>query len=84
MFFNEGDYRYYLQLVKHNCDKENVDIWAYCLMTNHVHLIVKPNEDSILSKAIGETHKQYTRMVNTRERLEWLLMARQVCFVSDG
>ena len=36
-------------------------------MTNHVHLILKPSENSNLSKAIGETHRRYTRMINFRE-----------------
>jgi REP-associated tyrosine transposase len=37
-------------------------------MTNHVHLIVKPGKDSNLSRAIGETHRRYTRMINFREK----------------
>jgi putative transposase len=36
-------------------------------MTNHVHLILKPNKQSNLGKAIGETHRRYTRMINFRE-----------------
>ncbi len=36
-------------------------------MTNHVHLIVMPNKKSNLGKAIGETHRRYTRMINFRE-----------------
>lgn len=35
-------------------------------MTNHVHLIVTPAADSDLGRAIGETHRRYTRMVNRR------------------
>ncbi len=36
-------------------------------MTNHVHLVLKPGQDSNLSKAIAETHRRYTRMINFRE-----------------
>ncbi|MCP4122643.1 MAG: transposase, partial [Bacteroidetes bacterium] len=39
VFFNDDDYLYYLELLKHWCDKEKLEIWCYCLMTNHVHLI---------------------------------------------
>ena len=36
-------------------------------MINHVLLIVKPGKQSNLSKAIGEVHRRYTRMINVRE-----------------
>ena len=67
VFFSDDDYVYYLELLKEWCDKESIEIWAYCLMTNHVHLILKPNEQSNLSKAIAETHRRYTRMINFRK-----------------
>ena len=67
VFFYDSDYRYYLKELKDWCDAEDIEIWAYCLMTNHVHLIVKPEAHSNLSKAIGETHRRYTRMINFRE-----------------
>ncbi len=67
VFFKEGDYNYYLELVSEWCASEKIEIWAYCLMTNHVHLIVKPGKRSNLGKAIGEVHRRYTRMVNFRE-----------------
>ena len=68
VFFQASDYQFYLKQLKLNCDKQGVDIWAYCLMTNHVHLIVNPKEKLLLAKAIGETHKHYTKMINMRER----------------
>jgi putative transposase len=84
VFFQASDYHYYLKQLKHNCDKQNVDIWAYCLMTNHVHLIVNPKEESSLAKAIGETHKHYTKMVNTRERWSgYLWQGRFASFPMD-
>jgi putative transposase len=36
-------------------------------MTKHVHIIVTPNKHSNLGRAIGETHRRYTRMINFRE-----------------
>src|SRR6516225_1532474 len=44
-----------------------VEVWAYCLMPNHVHLIAVPDSADGLSRAIGEVHRRYTRMVNFRE-----------------
>ncbi len=67
VFFQENDYEYYLELLKEWCDSEGIGIWAYCLMTNHVHLIVVPKRKSNLGKAIGETHRRYTRMINFQE-----------------
>jgi putative transposase len=44
-----------------------VDIWAYCLMANHIHLIAAPETKDGLTQVIGETHRRYTRMINFRE-----------------
>jgi REP element-mobilizing transposase RayT len=68
VFFEEGDYEHYLELLTQWCTHESIEIWAYCLMTNHVHLIVMPKKKSNLSKAIGEVHRRYTRMINLRKR----------------
>lgn len=42
---------------------------AWCLMTNHVHLIAVPNEADSLARGIGEAHRRYTRMINLREEV---------------
>ena len=44
-------------------------MWAYCLMPNHVHLVLVPAHEDGLRAALGETHRRYTRRVNLRE--EW-------------
>jgi len=41
-----------------------VEVLAWCLMTNHTHLIVVPNDSAVLARAIGEAHRRYTRMKN--------------------
>jgi putative transposase len=38
-FFNDGEYQSYLELMSEWCAKYRVQIWVYCLMPNHVHLI---------------------------------------------
>jgi putative transposase len=48
------------------CNKSGVDIWSYCLMPNHVHLIAVPDSQAGLRRAIGEAHRRYTRRVNFR------------------
>ncbi len=44
-----------------------VEIWAYCLMPNHVHLIAVPDNEDSLAKAIGEAHRRYTRHINFKK-----------------
>jgi putative transposase len=66
-FFSEEDHQYYLVLMAQFCRAEQVAIWTYCLMPNHVHLIVVPQSIESLRRAIGEAHRRYTRWINFRE-----------------
>ncbi|MCL5281152.1 MAG: transposase, partial [Planctomycetes bacterium] len=66
-FFQEDDYRAYLQLLGEWCGRCGVEVWAYCLMPNHVHLIVVPESEDGLRRALGEAHRRYTRRINFRE-----------------
>jgi putative transposase len=66
-FFCEDDYQAYLDLMAEWCRKYRVDIWAWCLMSNHVHLIAVPQSEEGLGRAIGEAHRRYTRRINFRE-----------------
>ncbi|MDH3597367.1 MAG: transposase [Rhodospirillales bacterium] len=66
-FFNDGDCRAYLDLLAEHCAAAEVAVWAYCLMPNHVHLILVPRDADGLRRALGEAHRRYTRRVNFRE-----------------
>ena len=66
-FFIDEDYHTYLELLAEWCGRYQVDIWAYCLMPNHVHMIAVPKTVDGLNLAIGETHRRYTRQINFRE-----------------
>jgi putative transposase len=68
-FFCDDDYRAYLDLMAEWCRKCRVEVWAWCLMPNHVHLIAVPDSEEGLARAIGEAHRRYTRRINMRE--EW-------------
>ena len=67
VFFSDEDKVAYLKILGLQSKLFGVKIWAYCLMSNHVHLIAVPEQEESLAKAIGETHALYTRMVNFRE-----------------
>jgi putative transposase len=66
-FFCGDDYSAYLQLMAQWCQQHDVEIWAYCLMPNHTHLVAVPKSEEGLRRAIGEAHRRYTRRVNFRE-----------------
>jgi len=66
-FFSEEDYAAYIDLMAQWCRKYTVEIWAYCLMPNHIHLIAVPGKKENLRLAIGEAHRRYTRRINFRE-----------------
>ncbi len=66
-FFYKGDYQEYLKLMAQWCSHWKVEIWAYCLMPNHIHLIAVPPSKESLAGAIGEAHRRYTRRVNLRQ-----------------
>jgi putative transposase len=42
IFFEDGDQEIYRDLLAEQTRKAGVDVWAYCLMPNHVHLILTP------------------------------------------
>jgi len=66
-FFRDEDYHAYIELMREWCEKCRVEIWAYCLMPNHVHFIAVPESDDGLRRGIGEAHRRYSRMINLRE-----------------
>ncbi len=66
-FFSFADYQVYLELMAEWCAQAGIEIWAYCLMPNHVHLIAVPQEADSLRRGIAEAHRRYTRHINFRE-----------------
>ncbi|HNT98475.1 MAG TPA: transposase [Elusimicrobiales bacterium] len=67
VFSNDGDRRKYIELLRVNGKKYGVDFLAYCLMSNHVHIVAVPERPDSLARAIGEAHRKYTKEVNLRE-----------------
>jgi len=83
-FFNDADYAAYLELMGDWCREKGVEIWGYCLMPNHTHLIAVPSSEDGLRWAIGEAHRRYTRRINFREKWRgYLWQGRFASFVMD-
>jgi len=66
-FFEDDVYLRYKELLAEGCKAAGVEIWAYCLMPNHCHLILVPQDADGLHAALGEAHRRYTRMINARK-----------------
>jgi len=67
VFFCDEDYVFYLALLKKYCKKHEVEVWAYCLMTNHIHLILKPSTAEGLQKVLKPLHMRYTQYINKKQ-----------------
>src|SRR5271169_888742 len=57
VFFGEDDYALYRDLLREACAREGVEVWSYCLMPNHVHLILTPRAPEGLGRALGKAHR---------------------------
>jgi putative transposase len=66
-FFDEGDYALYLRLLKFWCARAGTSVWAWCLMPNHVHLVLVPEREDGLAAALAPLHRRYTWEINQRE-----------------
>lgn len=67
VFFSTADYRLYRELLAKACREQQTRILAYCLMPNHVHLVMVPDREDGLRAVLGEAHRRYSRHVNRRE-----------------
>jgi putative transposase len=56
-----------LNILRESCVHAHVEIWAYCLMPNHSHLIAVPESPDGLRRAIGDAHRRYATEINRRE-----------------
>jgi len=66
VFFDGEDRAKYCALLEKYSEKWKAPILAYCLMTNHVHLLVKPKEDASLYKMMQGVSLCYTQFVNRK------------------
>jgi len=73
IFHSDHDRNPYLQFIKEESQRFEMDILAWCLMTNHVHFIAVPHAEISFAKGFGEAHKRYTRMKNFRDNVRGYL-----------
>lgn len=66
-FFEDADYALYRDLMAAACAAHGVRCWAWCLMPNHVHLVLEPSRAEALARSVGRAHWHYTQRINARE-----------------
>jgi putative transposase len=67
VFLRDGDHALYLDLLRHFCRKSGTAVWAWCLMPNHVHLILVPTHEDGLRATLAPAHTRYAVEINRRE-----------------
>jgi putative transposase len=67
-FFDDCDYELYRDLLTENCRGAGVEVWAWCLMPNHVHLILVPSDPDGLRRALARVHRRYAGVIQARRK----------------
>ena len=74
IFYQDEDYRFYLEKLTAACEKHDCKLHAYVLMTNHVHLLITPNSENGIGKVmqmIGRYYVQYFNHTYNRTGTLW-------------
>lgn len=64
VFFHDDDKQLYLEWLTDYCLKHQVTILAYCLMDNHIHLVLIPETADGLQKVLKPLHMRYAQYIN--------------------
>ena len=65
-FFHDEDYVFYRDLLGRECRAAEVEVWAWCLMPNHVHLILVPADSDGLRRALARVHRAHAGRIHAR------------------
>ena len=66
VFWDDADYRRYLDIFRTACSNFLLRIWAYCLMTNHVHFVAVPDRPDSVAKVFHWSHGRYSQYFNEK------------------
>ena len=64
VFFEDSDYRAYLDWLKKGARHYGVAVHAWCLMTNHVHLLVTPQVRQAVPRLLAYLGRHYVSYIN--------------------
>jgi putative transposase len=66
VFEQTGDYIKYLDYLAQYAPECDLEIWAYCLMPNHVHLVCVPREPDSLTRTLHTVHMIINRALSLK------------------
>lgn len=67
IFFGDADRHHFLQLLERYSRRNGLGVLAYCLVSNHVHLVVVPEGAGSLAATLKPVNLLYARHVNERQ-----------------
>ena len=68
VFFGDDDCGAYLGLIASAARASGTEVWAYCLMPNHVHFVMAPSHEDGLRATFAEAHRRYTARIHACEK----------------
>ncbi len=63
-FFTRQDYLFYMSCLGEACNRYHVAVHAYVLMTNHVHLLMTPDDSEGISRVMQSIGRRYVQYIN--------------------
>jgi putative transposase len=69
VFYSDEDYALYLRLITESCLAARVTCLAWCLMPNHLHMILVPTDEDGLRAALSRANRAYAGIVNARRKM---------------
>ena len=68
VFEEDNDFRHYLQWFRDYARRYSLKIWAYCLMSNHVHFVCVPTGEDSLARTFNALHMRYSQYFNGKKK----------------
>ena len=86
IFADDADRKTYLDHLRREGRRCGLRFLSWCLMKDHVHMVVVPEKENSLSRGIGEAHRFYTRARNLREGVRGTLFQGRFgsCVLDEG
>jgi putative transposase len=85
VFEEENDYRRYLSWLIDYASRYAIEIWAYCLMQNHVHYVCVPMAEESLARGFNTLHMRYAQYFHGKKGLSGhLWKGRFLSCILDG
>ena len=66
VFDDKGNYKQYSEWMNEYIKEMQVDVLAYCLMSNHVHFVVVPRDEESIARVFNTLHMRYAQYIHRR------------------